>query len=145
MSKRKVWISMLAVGSFGLALWFAILPSRTASAASEGSVSGVVTDDAGKPVRGAVVTAATGNPTATIKNMSISRWSDASGKYQIAGLTPGNYKVSATAYGYGSKSVDKEIGGSAADVPFSLKENWNPSLISTSDYISAFSNDKDMR
>jgi virginiamycin B lyase len=77
--------------------------------------------------------------------MSISRFSDASGKYQITGLKPGNYKISAAAYGYDSKSVDKEIGEGATDVAFSLKPNWNPLLISTSEYISAFGDNKDIR
>jgi virginiamycin B lyase len=114
------------------------MPSGTVAAVSEGSVTGVVTDDAGKPLRGAPVTA-------RVENMSISRYSDASGKYQLTGLKPGNYKISATAYGYESKSVDKEIGGGAADVAFSLRPSWNASRISTAEYVSAFGNDKEIR
>jgi virginiamycin B lyase len=135
--KRATWVALLMTASFGLALWLAILPSGTV-AATEGSVSGVVTDDAGKPLRGAPVTART-------DNMSVSRYSDATGKYQIVGLKPGNYKISAAAYGYGAQTVDKEIGGANADVAFSLKSSWNPSLISTAEYVSAFGNDKDIR
>jgi len=66
------------------------------------SISGVVTDDAGKPLRGAPVTA-------RIDMMSVSRYTDALGKYMITALKPGRYKITATAYGYGSKTVDKEI------------------------------------
>ncbi len=135
--KRIVWVVLLGMASFGLALWFAVLPSRTAAAPSEGTISGVVTDEAGKPLRGAPVTA-------RLDNMTVSRFSNASGKYQITGLKPGNYKVSATAYGFGTVTVDKEIGGAAADAAFSLKPNWNPSIISTSEYISAFGDDKDI-
>jgi virginiamycin B lyase len=127
----------LGIASFALALWFAVLPSQKVSAAPEGSLSGTVTDDGGKPIRGASVTA-------RVENMSISRFSDASGKYQIAGLKPGNYSVSATAYGFELKSVDKEIGGGPADVAFSLKPRWNPANISTAEYISAFNDDKDI-
>lgn len=136
--KRKVRIVVLGVASFALALWFAIMPQVIVVAASEGSVSGVVTDNTGKPLRGAPVTA-------RVENMSISRFSDASGKYRITGLKPGKYKISATAYGYGSKSVDKEITGEVSDVGFSLQANWNPSLISSAEYISAFGDDKDIR
>src|ERR1700676_3930060 len=117
----NVWVGLLAVPCVSLALWLAVLPSEIVAAASEGSVTGVVTDDAGKPLRGAPVTA-------KVESMTISRFSDASGKY----------KISASAYGYGSKSVDKEIVGGVTDVAFSLKPNWNPSLISTAEYISAF-------
>src|ERR1019366_6083593 len=112
--QRNVWIVLLGMANFGLALWFGVLPNGTVAAASEGSISGVVTDEVGKPLRGAPVTA-------RVENMSISRYSDASGKYQIAGLKPGNYKVSATAYGYAPKSVDKEIGGGATNVELSLQ------------------------
>jgi virginiamycin B lyase len=136
--ERNVWVVLLGVATFGLALWLAILANGTIAAAPDVSITGVVTDDTGKPLRGAPVTA-------KVENMSISRYSDASGKYQITGLKPGNYKISATAYGYGPKSVDKEIGGGVTDVTFRLKPNWNPSLISTSEYISAFDNEKDMR
>lgn len=135
--QRNVWVVLLGMAGFGLALWFAVLPNGNVAAASEGSISGVVTDEAGKPLRGAPITA-------RLENMSISRYSDASGKYQITGLKPGNYKLSATAYGYAAKLVDKEIGGGATDVAFSLKPNWNPSIISTSEYISAFGDDKDI-
>ena len=136
--KRNLWVRLLAVACFSLALWLAVVPSGVVAAASEGSIAGTVTDDAGKPLRGAPVTA-------KLDNMSVSRYTDASGKYLITGLKPGSYKISATAYGFGSKTVDKEISTSAADVAFSLKPNWNPTQISTAEYISAFGNDKDVR
>jgi len=131
-------LGLLPVAFLNLVLWFAVAPAGIVRAGSEGSISGVVTDDAGKPLRGAPVTA-------RLENMSVSRYTDASGKYQITGLKPGSYKISATAYGYGSKTVDKEISTSAADVAFSLKPNWNPTQISTAEYISAFGDDKDVR
>ncbi len=101
--KRNISLAVLGMASFGLAVWFAVMPSRTVSAATEGSIAGVVTDDAGKPIRGAAITA-------KIDTISISRYSDASGKYQLTGLKPGNYNISAAAYGFDPKSVDKEIG-----------------------------------
>jgi virginiamycin B lyase len=140
MTKRKlnIWVVLLGMASFGLALWFVVLASGTVAAASEGSVTGIVTNEAGKPLRGAPVTA-------KVENMSISRYSDGSGKYQITGLKPGNYSISATAYGYESKSVEKEIGAGPTEVGFNLKPRWNPTLISTAEYVSAFGNDKDIR
>ncbi len=135
---RNLCVRLLAVASFSLALWLAIVSSGVVAATSEGSITGVVTDDAGKPLRGAAVTA-------KIDNMSVSRYTDASGKYLIAGLKPGSYKISATAYAFGSKAVDTDISTSTANVAFSLKPNWNPTQISTAEYISAFGNDKDVR
>ncbi len=136
--ERTLWASLLAMACLGLALWFAIAPSRVVTADSDGILTGTVTDDAGKPLRGAPVTA-------KLDNMSVSRYSDASGKFRITGLKPGTYKVSATAYGFGSKTVDKEISTEGADVAFSLKPNWNPTQISTAEYISAYGDDKDVR
>jgi virginiamycin B lyase len=135
--KRNICVALLGLASFALAFWFAVLPSGTVAAAAEGSISGVVTDDAGKPLRAASVTA-------KIDNMSVSRFSDAAGKYHLVGLKPGNYTVSATAYGYESKSVDKEIGAGPADVAYSLKPQWNANNISSADYISAFNDVPDL-
>jgi virginiamycin B lyase len=135
--KRTICAAFLGLAGLGLALWLAIAPNGTVAAATQGSITGVVTDDAGKPIRGAAVTA-------KIDNMSVSRYSDASGKYSLDGLKPGNYSISATSYGYETKSVNKEIGGAPSDVAFSLKQHWDPSIISTAEYISAFGNDKDV-
>ena len=121
---RKLRARLLAAACCSLALWLAVVLTGAVAAATEGSVAGVVTDDAGKPLRGAAITA-------KIDNMSVSRYTDASGKYLIAGLKPGSYKISATAYAFGSKTVDKEISSSAVEVAFRLKPNWNPTQIST--------------
>src|SRR5258707_5496261 len=83
-------LGLLPVAFLNLVLWFAVAPGGIVKAGSEGSISGVVTDDAGKPLRGAPVTA-------RLENMSVSRYTDASGKYQITGLKPGSYKISPTA------------------------------------------------
>jgi virginiamycin B lyase len=135
---QNLCAGLLAVACLSLVLWLVFVPGRVVAAASEGSIAGMVTDDTGKPVRGAAITA-------KIDNMSVSRYTDTSGKYLITGLKPGRYKVSVTAYAFGSKTVDKDISTGAADVAFSLKPNWNPSQISTAEYISAFGDDKDVR
>ena len=101
-TKRNLWVVLIGIACFGLAIWLSIVPSGVVIAASEGSVAGMVTDDSGKPLRGAPVTA-------KLDNTSVSRYTDASGKYQITGLKPGSYKISATAYGYESRTMDKDI------------------------------------
>ena len=133
--KQNISAGVLFVACLSLTLWLAVVPTGVL-AADSGAVAGVVSDDAGKPLRGAAVTA-------RIDNISVSRYTDASGKYLITGLKPGTYKISAAAYAFGSKTVDKDISTSTADVAFSLKPNWNPTQISSAEYISAFGNDKD--
>src|SRR6266478_6595506 len=140
MTKQKcnVWAVLMGMAIITLVICLAVFSSGVVSAASDGSVSGVVTDDAGKPLRGAPVTA-------SIDNMSVARYTDAMGRYQITGLKPGKYKIAATSWGYESKTAEKDISGSTSDVTFSLKPNWNPLQISTAEYISAFGDEKEMR
>jgi virginiamycin B lyase len=128
------WVPLLVVVCFGSLV---LLLNRAAAAGSDASIGGIVTDDAGKPLRGAPITAKMGP-------MSVSRYTDANGKYEITGLKPGTYRVTATAWGYSTKIVDKELSGTA-DLGFALKANWNPAQISTAEYVSAFGGDKDMR
>src|SRR5579862_6213040 len=63
-------------------------------------IKGIVTDNAGKPIRGAVISAKSGIKT-------ISRFSQSDGKYEIA-VPAGTYDVSVEAYGFALKkaSVD---------------------------------------
>ena len=140
MKKQKLnrLLGSSAVACLCLALLLVLALSGRLVAASDGSISGVVTDDAGKPLRGASVIV-------NIDNMSVARYTDAMGRYQITGLKPGKYKIAATAWGYGSKTAEKDISGSTTDVTFSLKPNWNPLQISTAEYISAFGDEKEMR
>lgn len=58
MTKQKpnICVALLETASFVLALWIVAFPGKTVSAASNGSIAGVVTDDVGKPIRGAAVT-----------------------------------------------------------------------------------------
>jgi virginiamycin B lyase len=137
-TKRNFWVVLIGIVCFGLATWLSIVSSGIVIAASEGSVTGTVIDDSGKPLRGAPVTA-------KLDNMSVSRYTDASGKYEITGLKPGSYKISATAYGYESRTIDKDIPTTGAVVGFSLKPKWDATQISTAEYMSAFGNDKDVR
>ena len=99
------------------------------SAAMVVSLSGVVKDDAGKPLRGARVTAAAGNK-------SISRFTDPSGRYKIADLKPGAYDVSATAWGFEEKKSNKELSADA-EMSFALAPKWDVRRISTADLLTA--------
>ena len=69
-------------------------------AAGDAVVHGVVTDAAGKPVRGAIVKATAGN-------LSVSGYSQNDGRYEIS-VPAGTYDISAEAYGFGPKRQSKD-------------------------------------
>src|SRR5271157_3925754 len=86
----------------GRPLWaFLVLTLvTTGMAAADSRFHGVVTDEAGKPVRGAIV-----KGTAGFK--SVIRYTHADGRYDIA-LPPGSYSVSVEAFGLAGKRLTKE-------------------------------------
>ncbi len=69
-------------------------------AASDAVIRGVVTDNAGKPIRGALVKATAGYK-------SITRYSQKDGRYEIT-LPAGTYSVTAEAYLYAPKRLSKD-------------------------------------
>ena len=101
---------MRKVLAFVVASGLAAFVTMSLSAA-DATIKGVVTDAAGKPVRGATVTATSG-----IKN--ISRFTQADGRYQIS-VAPGNYDVSVQAYGFGVKATPVDA-AKGQDTNFSL-------------------------
>jgi streptogramin lyase len=70
---------------------------NTSLAVGSATMSGTVVDAAGKPVRGAIVKVAIGNK-------SISRYTDAQGKYRVTGLAAGQASVTAWAFGFSEQS-----------------------------------------
>jgi streptogramin lyase len=81
-------------------LFLALMIATAQLAAADIVLHGVVTNDAGKPVRGAIIKATSG-----IK--SVSRFSQSDGRYEIP-LPSGTYDVSVDAFGFAGKrqSVD---------------------------------------
>src|ERR1700730_8518156 len=80
-------------------LWaFLTLTCVTGSqGASDAVIKGVVTDSAGKPIRGATISVASGIKT-------ISRFSQKDGKYEIT-VAGGTHDVIVDAYGFGVKRI----------------------------------------
>src|ERR1700690_3063741 len=99
-------------------MWFiAVLMCASSSFAATGSsIRGIVTDGAGKPIRGARVRARSG-----IK--AISRFTQPDGRYEIAVL-PGSYEVSVLAFGFAPKTQDKDT-AQPGDTNFSLSPKWD--------------------
>src|SRR5260370_35969271 len=73
----------------------AVMFLATTLSAADAVIHGVVTDSAGKPVRGAIVKAAAGN-------LSVSAYSQNDGRYEIT-VPAGSVDVSADAFGFGPK------------------------------------------
>lgn len=68
--------------------------------ASDMGIHGMVTDSAGKPIRGAMVKARSGDKT-------VVRFTQADGRYEIT-LPQGIYDVAAEVYGFGPKTQTKD-------------------------------------
>lgn len=90
-------IFLFAAGSLGISL-------AAVQASTFGSLSGKITDAAGKPVAGVKVTLA-GEGAAT---------TDKSGEYQLDGIEPGGYQVQAVKKGYRTASISVTV---VQDVP----------------------------
>jgi streptogramin lyase len=71
-----------------------------AAAASDSAIRGKVTDERGRPVRGAIIKAAAGGK-------AISRYTQNDGRYEII-VPSGTYDISVSAYGYRSKHQSKD-------------------------------------
>src|SRR5260221_1690704 len=90
-------------------------------AAADSTIHGVVTDAAGKPVRGAIVKATAGN-------LSISGYSQNDGRYEIS-VPAATYDISVDAYGYGPKRQSKDA-SQAGETNFTLSPKLDVSRLS---------------
>ncbi len=111
--------------------------SNLAVAAGEALISGVVTDSAGKPVRGAIVKAALGTK-------AIARYTDGTGNYQITGLESGQYQVTVDAFGFAiaKQSVDPAKG---EKTNFKLTPQTDLTRLETADFAYLLPADTDVQ
>ncbi|MGH9681333.1 MAG: carboxypeptidase regulatory-like domain-containing protein, partial [Candidatus Acidiferrales bacterium] len=114
---------MRMIHRFVLAMCAALCLSATLSAA-DAVIHGVVTDGAGKPVRAAIVKATAGD-------VSISRYSQDDGRYEIA-LPAGSYDVSVEAYGFAPKRQTWDT-AKTADLNFGLVPRISVTQLSPAD------------
>jgi virginiamycin B lyase len=124
---RKSATSIVVISVIGLCLAGTFI--RPVMGAEITAITGAVKDDSGKPVRGARITATSGYK-------SVSRFSDAAGRYKITGLKPGTYAFSAGAWGFEEKKTDKELSADA-EMNFTLAPHWDVRKISTADWLTA--------
>src|ERR1700736_448983 len=93
-----------------------ICVTATALAVADGEIHGIVTDNAGKPIRGAMVKATAGDKT-------VARFTQRDGRYQIT-VPAGSYEVSADAYGLAAKRQTKDT-AQAGETNFSLTPRFS--------------------
>src|ERR1044072_3347196 len=101
-----------------LALLIALVPVALFAQSSNGSISGVVSDDSGAALPGVTVTA-----TNTATGVARTTVSNATGHYQIALLPPATYNVGAELSGFQPIKRDKIVVNVGTDVTlnFSMK------------------------
>jgi streptogramin lyase len=92
--------------------------------AADTGFHGVVTDDAGKPVRGAIVKATQGFK-------SVIRYSQGDGRYDMT-LPPGSYSVGVEAFGFGAKRLTKDA-SATGDTNFTLAHKLDLTRMSGAD------------
>ena len=99
-----------------LSLFVVVMFASASLVAADMVIKGTVTDNSGKPVRGALVKAA-------LADRDISRFTQKDGTYQIS-LPSGSYEVSVDAYGYAVKRQAKDA-SQAGDLNFALTPRWD--------------------
>jgi streptogramin lyase len=105
--------------------------------AADTVIKGVVTDSAGKPVRGAMVSAAAGTKT-------VSRYSQKDGRYELT-VAGGTYEVAAEAYGFGVKRITVDTAKPGATNFKLTAENMDVRRFTGAEEESALPDTPDMR
>lgn len=91
------------------------------------TISGMVTEDGpGTPLEGATIQAETGKETAAFSMKTAV--SDSSGHYEIDGVDPGTYQVSARKAGYQQKAAPATVGADSAAANFALAKGSGISI-----------------
>ena len=111
MNKRLI-IAAIIVAVFNL-------PLAAQDDLGKGRISGTVADDNGAPLEGALIVAQSLRSETKLEGRS-----DGKGKFAIAGLGTGNWRIIASKDGYGSSSLDMSIRQLAGNPPiaFTLKK-----------------------
>jgi streptogramin lyase len=111
---QKLWAFVLITLS---------VPSAVAN--SGAGIHGMVTDNAGNPVRGAMIKATDGGKTVT-------RFAHADGRYEIA-LPPGKYDLTVEAYGFNSKREKDKDPSQAGETNFTLTPGFSVARLTSAE------------
>ena len=108
MHRLKIWLSGLAV------LSLLVCQSAVAFAQASGSITGIVTDDKGKPLSFTNV---------VVLGSTMGAMSDQAGRFTIRSVPPGSYNLRASQMGYTSQERAVTVNpGQTVSTSFSLKE-----------------------
>jgi virginiamycin B lyase len=118
-------------------LFLALALCGSTQAAPSGAITGVVKTADGQALRGATVTAAAGG-------RSVSRFTDASGRYTISDLEPGSYSVSVTAWGFERKTETADLSGKQ-ELSFQLAQAWQPGRLTSADWYASLPRNEDTK
>jgi virginiamycin B lyase len=106
-TRRNIPLAALLIGLLSTTAW--LVWAEVAAADGNASLRGTVTDDAGRPVRGAIVKASSNSKT-------IARYTRQDGRYEIPGLEAGRYEVSINAYGFALEKQTKDTADAAESI-----------------------------
>jgi virginiamycin B lyase len=112
---------------------FAAMCFATMADASDLVIRGIVTDSAGKPIRGAIVKASAGI-------LAVSRYSQNDGRYEIS-VPAGTYDVSAAAFGFAGKKQTAQRG----DTNFQLAPRVDVALLTSAEMDSLLPDNQDTK
>jgi tetratricopeptide (TPR) repeat protein len=105
-----------------------IVPAPGQDDLGKGRISGIVVDESGAPIEGALVVAKSLRSETKLEGKS-----DSKGKFAIAGLGTGNWQIVATKDGYGTSSLDMNIKQLSNNPPisFTLKKISGPTAVAS--------------
>lgn len=121
---RKGPFASLLIGLLSTSALWAM--TEVAVSAERLMLRGLVTDDAGTPIRGAIVRA-------SAEGKTIARYTDQQGRYQIPGLKPGRYDISVNAYGFALAEQKKKDISEAPELPFKLSRGNDVTALTSAD------------
>jgi streptogramin lyase len=127
---KSVWRSMNEI----ILLFCAVLMSAASLPAADGVIRGVVADDAGKPIRGALVRV-------TIDKMTVNRFSRRDGRFEVA-VPPGTFNVTVDAYGFALARKDADTTKSS-ELNFKLSHDADVTRMSGAELESMLPNTKE--
>jgi hypothetical protein len=105
-------------------------------AATDELLRGLVSDALGKPVRGAIVKATTGQT-------STSRYTQANGRFEIS-VPSGTYSVTVDAYAFSRKQQTVNV-SHATEINFTLSPQWDVSTLTGADVEPMLPDNTEMR